>query len=468
MAYQLYLIRRPDRQASDGASPDVFDLQKYMVEDGWEQGTPQPNQDRVDEAITLHVKPDEGASQNDDGLAEIMHALDLKIRQIATGQSLLSEYGVWLRAKQFSESQARQAYITAARRSQTLKVRTMFSAAQDYVISDYVLGLTRMPFWEAQASRTIAPDGDVIDINGGMFTYQFITGILGDAPYRVAKLAITPVTDDVLTEFWIGVRGNYYYNVNVANFQPVWNLKDAYYYSDVAIEADSDALSGSRLTCDFDTHPEEVTRAIMKASQATANPDDQVGNYNLLLRAAMSDGSSEALVRVGSGFYGGTNEFAFGSHELISGTGYKYYEVGNVSLPSSYVPLQDAGLANMALKVKAQRLSGSGSLYLDVIGLLPAEHSLHFKDASVQTVESELYRFAEVYVLPNDVVAGKSYDTSVSQPVDNLDIDSSNWGLPPQSINVVCVAQGSASFKGVNVGMSLQCFPRWDSLRGVY
>ncbi len=474
MPYELYLIRRPDLQASDGEDPDIFDLQKYLAGEGWAQGTPQPNQDRIDEAVSLHLKPDAGEAQDDDGLALLMHALDLKVRQVAIGQSFLAAQGIWLRAKQSTETKARQSLVTAARRSPTMKVRSLHSAANDYVIADYVLGLTRMPYWEAQEIRTITPEGGgTLDTNGGMFAYDFDSGILGDAPYRVARMVLTPETNNVLTEFWFGARSNHYYDVDPANFVPVWNLAIADHQgTDVESDTDANALSGTRLTCSFDTHEEMVERCTMTASRASPSyPNDQIGTYIILLRAAMSDGSSEALVRVGGGFHGGssTTEFAFQSSELVSGTFYRYFELGTVSIPASYMPLRDGFLLfTAALQVQAQRLSGTGDLYLDSLILVPAEHHLHFTQANVQDIGGGSTRFTEVYTLPDDRVMGKAYDLTLEQPMGNLDIDDARtWALPVQSIDVVCVAQGSVtSFKGVDVGVSMQVIPRWDSLRG--
>jgi hypothetical protein len=119
MAYSLYLIRRQD-MTSDGPTPDKFDLQKYLTDEGWQQGSPQGDEPSVDEAIMLHLKPDSG-TYTDNGLATIVRPL---IEGAAGQRRSDSQIMAWLRAKQYNETY--RAGLHSARRSPQVRCARHF------------------------------------------------------------------------------------------------------------------------------------------------------------------------------------------------------------------------------------------------------------------------------------------------------------------------------------------------------
>src|SRR5512139_405083 len=287
MLDNLDLVQRPDR----GSDVDVLSILDWVkLPDGWSQAASN-DETPADETLTLNIDAD-----NHDDLASILQDLDEKIKQVKWAQHPLEPNGVWLRTQLKNETNTRQAYITRARRGAARVTQPAMSSAGLY---QYIFGLTRTPAWESP--DLISEDIAAIDCLGGMV--ELSAAIDGDLPARVALASVYPISSATFNQFWMGFRGDRF--GTAANFEPVWNCflaQGASWGADTDDEDDADAIGGFRMAVTFATVPTLAKRLIIDAQDITAtNYADQVGRYQVLLRAKMTDAST-ALVRIGYGF----------------------------------------------------------------------------------------------------------------------------------------------------------------------
>lgn len=454
----LQLVKRTD----GGADIDSVDLMSLPIElqyEGWRQATPtQQGQDTVDDVITLLMN-----GGNDNALATALQSIDTKVKQTQWAQDPLNPIGVWLRSRLSTETNTRQAFIKELRRGE---LSTTDPLAYNSVLQQYSLGVTRMPVWENTSASTLG--GSKITGNGGKVSYT----IAGDAHARVA---IAQATSDVnITDLWYGVKSDRY-GVTPANFVPFWPLyQSKVTAADIATASDSTAQAGTRIQCDFSALATMRNISSPIISDITANYSDQRGKYNVLLRA-MTDplGDIKVNVRIGVGYRVSTSYRAFSylPRTQIGGfaapSGWVNYPLGVVSLPP-VGGFSTQGLSKVCLTVQAEKTDGtSGSLYLDGLFLVPAEHNIHIHhNAAFSGSGTKSY----IMTRPDQKKYSILYFDTSDYIFDSSPPDDETWSIPSGSGVIACVAGYSggivAAASSVLITPTFTVYPSYSSLRG--
>jgi hypothetical protein len=460
---RMMLIYRSDL----GAIIDYLDLLSApyeLAKYGWQQSSV-TDQEGIEEVLTLHL-----TAASDDALAAAVQALDLKVKQVELSKDTLQKNGVWLRTQLPGETNARQAYIVAMKRSPKIDILGPLMGNTTPTIAEYQLGITRR-MWEATTYQTIS-DRSGLSINGGYST-MLNSFVPGDEPARIARCVIGQTSDNDLNEFWIGVKDERYGNTALL-FDPVWNWHKGTIIADTGTteETDSDALDGSALVVDLDAHPEKLQRATLNINQEKVSDfSHQIGHYTVLLRAHAEVGTY-ALVRIGSIDAGGswralTNRYAYKGWQQITYDEYLYYNMGNFSIPAWQVA-DDYAVNNFEFSIEAQFQSGlAGSLSIDSIVLVPYENSLHI-DIGTPSVDQD--NDLAIYTTPDQRLYAVLYDTTSGDAPEGYEIpQQNNWSIPPGTSRYVLVAQNKAGGLGYTTGvvsLSLDVYPRYQTLRG--
>lgn len=452
---QLQLVKRKDTDNSDIDLVDLLSLPTELQYEGWQQATPaQQGQATVDDVITLLLN-----AGNDDTLAATLQSLDSKVKQVAWAQDPLNPIGVWLRSKLATETYSRQSFIKALTRS---PLEITDPLAYQSILKGYNLGVTRMPVWEDVLASSIT--SSAITAHGGKVSYS----IAGDAHARVAK--VKTASSGTFFDTWIGVKSDRY-GVNPANFVPVWTvLTVASGATGATKTADATAVSGFKIAQNFTSYQDMRPLALAITGNQTANYSDQRGKYLVLLRAQTTDATLITNVRVGHGFYSGsTPVFSYMPRYQIGGAaaaaGYRYYPLGTVKIPPiDGIFEQSLGLSSLI--VAAEKVgTGSGSLYIDCLVLIPAEHimSTSFVTSGVGYT-SAIFQY--IITRPDQRGYSILYKDSTLELFESALPIATNWALPSGSGVMVYAAQGATSGLSDQLTPTLTVYPSYSSLRG--
>ena len=455
MAPQLSLVRLEDL-VSDIDSINLlsggFDLRE------WIQAIANEGDTSASEVLTLKIT---GTSQ--DNLASLVQSLDEKIKQANWRKDFSERYDVWLRAKMGNETNARQALILKAMRSPSTMLFDVVAGSNN-IAREYQLGLERAPWWEDSFPYPSTTAITGVNSIGGIATLT--ETIRGDVNARLIKLTIVPVSPSNLSQFWIGWKTARF--GNPANFLPVWSLNLGSNYNDTSDTVDASAYNGNRITTTFATQTGLVRRVqVFVNNVAAITAQDQRGVYSVLLRAKMSD-SSVARARLGYGFGIADPNISptFNSRQIISGTGYKFYEMGDVQIPSPSLPTSFL-LNHFVIELDAERISGAGALHSDCLVMIPVD------DSSIRlTTITDLTDQRRVIVFQESDDQIKSTVEAIGEPgaiVIHMEVKSRNWSLPANDAfpRLVFAAQGSTvQDKTHSADFTYTYTPRWATLRG--
>lgn len=365
MACSIKLVRLDDFIA-DVDSIDLAADGYALAEDGYFPTVAPIGAKSVLETITLKLQ---GTSKDD--LAAMTQEINDKIRQVQwwIEDPGVERYQVWIRVQQENETYARQAMILNIVPPENVRLFTPEEINQNY-IGEYQIGIERTPFWEDPYPYPTTTAKTGINIIGSSTALS--ETVNGDVPARLAFVSLAAGSSQNITDAWMGWKSNRF--GTSANFVPVWSLKDSSnLYNATTTASDTAAYSGTKITCTF-TPATLIIRAEIEINQvAPSNPADQRGTYSVLLRAKMSD-TSIARARIGYSFSAGAGPLSpiYRSRQIISGTAYKLYEMGKVSIPPFRIPNADT-LTNFSIELDVERLSGSGAFDADCFILIPTD-----------------------------------------------------------------------------------------------
>jgi hypothetical protein len=458
MAMTLKLVRLDDF-TSDIDSVDLTAGGYSLALDGYQPTVAADGDYSVTESITINIQ-----STSTDALATLVQALDTKIKQIGwwIDDQGVEKYQVWLRVGLNGESNTRQAMLLSIKPPEQLP---LFNRLIDnnFLLASYTFAIERTPYWEGAPITEVNKTG--LNALGGSTALS--AAVNGDVPARLQRVKIATGSElMIMSNAWIGFKTSRF--GTAANFISRWGLSGGIYGDDTSGASDSTASTGTRVVTTFAGTPGLEWRVNARlAVSASVNPSDQRGTYQVLLRARMNDSASKALVRIGYGF--NINHLAYRARVVVSGSLWHLYEVGTVKIPP-YRTYNYNDLTSFIIGVYAQRGSGTGSLYMDCLVLIPIDDGaigVTTKPGSLTGVGGT-ERIA-VYQAPDGAIHGThdwgsaSHDIAVTQP-------QGSWSAPNDATApLIVVAADDYSFGSVlndTVNVSYIYIPRWRTLRG--
>jgi len=321
------------------------------------------------------------------------------------------------------------------------------------------LTLQRHPFWEhlGWESKTFSTHtvwGGVKDLTSEA-VYQ------GTAPARIVKVSITELSGNP-TDLWVGIRPE---REGHGDYDPLWEAEDGTIVdtTDTSSSADAGASGGNQLECDFANDDTLIERFKITLNQAHSGDDfdHYIGRYLVLARAKVTGGSAIGGVLK----YGYPDSVVARNEERVLDEAYwRLWELGEVQIPPHPYRSgmhETTFLREFTLSLWLERLSGSGTVYIDCFYLIPSEHLCTIHKLSDATYNAT----ADILTLPDDrvfpVVKKSSY------PNTNAELAPRNWYLPVDP-GFLCWAYdepGSNHSLVVTSAVAVHHIPRWKMYR---
>jgi hypothetical protein len=458
-----------------GSDSDVLALLPWLkIPDGWTQAAAAEGAAAVDEVFTFNIPADDH-----DDLADLLQDLDLKLKQIVLARGPLQPIGVWLRTQLKHETSPRQAYLLAGKPG---ALRVTSPAIWSDRLTQYPLGLTRMPLWESDDADALT---GTVSTQGGTLAYSLEIARDFIESSRVRLLQVAPVGSvggpQKITELWAGAKGPRFGDASV--FEPVWECADVnHYWDDVGvswIETDT-TRSGAELVCGFSTVATMTPRVYFSLADFLPEGDRpaQAGTYQVLLAARVT-GSLKARVRGGEGYASATvsgsvvtkhhSQYRIGDRQDVTSATEKLIPLGEFSLPPAFPGADLATIDYSALRVEAEAVSGSGTLVMHRLILIPsAEGYLYVKAENGVTYSTELQQRLDIYHRPDGRATGSVMAVGDGFISDMVQPEPHDWGLPcgVEAGGVMVFAASSDATLAAQIHVTLNAVRRYASLRG--
>lgn len=457
----IKLTYAPDGEV-DQAELNLLDFVQgiTLAEGGWVPQIATGDQATVTETLTFRAK----ATSHDDFASRITQILDDWKIKIAWSQDYTQRQFVWLNARWKSETNIRRAVV--------YKLDYSFGNESSpfgvYVRDDsfaptLTIVIVRGAYWESPDQVLLANSVN-INMTGGTDLLE-ASGIdyvvVGDVPSRIYDTFF--LYSASLRYVWAGFRASR--NGVLANFVPAWDLFHASYLlatsSDTVVAADATTRNGvSAVFITFASTAALATRVRINVADITANKEDQRGTYVCLMRARIPSGTARARISSGFGNASYSNAYFINPRVTISGSSWFLYNMGILRLPA--INRQAGGfndvMAQAAVIIDAERVTGSSNLVLDCLILIP------YNDAYMEFDTGNNSADASVYVNADFTTA--AYDSNTIQAAS---IQQNAWGMPANNEAPLLVLAGQTATAHVlttTTALSAFVTPRWRTLRG--
>ncbi len=331
------------------------------------------------------------------------------------------------------------------------------------------LALEHMPWWEETSYGTAT--AAAVQMAGGTATGLSVTR--GDLSSRINILELGNYTGTALDDVWIGIRPAY---SGTASFKSRWECEYgtnvSTTYGTASDVADAAAINGTAVQCTFADNTTMGQRFRIGAwSVIGSATDDMAGRYLALGRLKCGT-STEFLVDLyhGMGQLGSTPQgIELVGETKVSNNLYKLVELGNVQMPPPGMKIFDDIIAKgydtyvePYLYLFAQRISGTGNLWMDCIILIPSDHLLTIKNAGYSNGAFDLLE----YCSGSD---GKSivfrYNSSAAHSeIVEHSVNDFTW--PADNGLMILAGQGTVTHQGTAlVAVTLNSYPRYSLLK---
>lgn len=239
-----------------------------------------------------------------------------------------------------------------------------------------------------------------------------ISAIDGSAAGRMRSMGV--LNDDsgagTVSNVWMGLRAA---NEGTTSFESLWECEDGTAGTDHALATSANASpsagSNNYVVINFAT-PSLARRMYISVDDVIGdtNFDHFLGRYLVLCRCMLSSaGTVDLQMRTG---YTGTAQADLTKAETIpiTNTSYEFVELGEISIPPFGYKFQSLTLDLMryyAIHIYAERISGTPSLYLDCLVLIPSEIMFTMEDVALAYLDSAellIDRDGRMAVLPNN------------------------------------------------------------------
>lgn len=247
-----------------------------------------------------------------------------------------------------------------------------------------LLTLTRHPLWVETPDITIRTPLSVSSCGGAT---AFLTQA-GTAPGLTRLILSAPNGQATpMTKAWVGILPT----TNVARtwFNPVLSLSAGTAGTDATSKADpgGNDLGGNTIEVTFATHTDLHARASVALSNIDADGthwESWTGVFRVLCRYRVDAGTTSVGLQLKWG--GPTTPTANLQYapEIVgtASTVYHFVDLGEITIPLGR--LLASYYSDVQLQVWAERFSGAGTLYLDALTLIPAEHMVTLENANIK------------------------------------------------------------------------------------
>ena len=322
---------------------------------------------------------------------------------------------------------------------------------QDAVLAR--LSLLRHPFWEE-----ISPTDDSASIGICFGATDTITDVPGDVPARIQYAAVGPFITDDFTKVWMGIREK---GVGYDDFESVWECEDGTNYNGASDAVDATASGGDKVqkASPAATLTQYWSMTVEQACTAGGHNSyaHQYGSYLILLRCKVDSGTVGLQLH-----YGYSSGDTIPAEEVfITNTAWQLVELGNVQIPPSALEsLMDSSYAQETMiSIYAEQVSGTSTLDLDAICLIPTSHFASATDADLKYygMNAGAVRF---YTQPNDDQGG--YGLLAGVPNIGVKATLQDFYLPAGNSIVVWAATDDTSHDlSEQLSIGFRYFPRY-------
>lgn len=461
MAEQIKLVQYYDIQG-DGTALDLLDSSGggwCLREGGWTPAQSNFDGKHVYETLSLRVV---GAAANHNSLSTELQYLAAQIEAMKEFKANRLNKGLWLRVQAASETNGRQSPIYGMRGGRQITPAN-YAYRTKAQIPNYLLTIERAAWWESTGLRNYTTGvGTYANVVGGVWNYGDNDG---DTIARLARLTVATTTAGAgYNEVWGGFRTGKY--GTLANFQSTWSLRKGAFGTDTTggtSHVDATCKDGYRTDCTFATSEALVRRVTCEVQDISANYEDQRGEYLVLLRCKLS-AAGEVRVRMAEGF---SSNAAFRVHyrqSVTEASYWRYYPLGTVKIPPGGIQ-SDARVYSQyfALGIDAERVSGSPTLYMDCLVMVPVgEGGFYLSDGDISFTTTT---HSVIVNTPDEEVLGYNFTSgNVAKSVNNPQI---NDGVPAGNGSLVLACQGSLGSDVLHdFYVGLWFAERWYDLRG--
>jgi hypothetical protein len=472
----LKLIYTQDNQTTP---TDTFDLMCFtgnkgfqIANNGW---VPIIGSGKVQESLTLHAKGD----SQDEVIAYLETILKKWHNYVLWSQDYAEERSVWLQVQWENETNIRQARLVSF--NFQINSSPFGEFWQNANFTEATVTFERME-WEqgpAYPSSIFIPAGQ--SVFAGVIALPSSI-VFGDVNARVVNMNIAGNTTFTAGRVWAAFRRNRH--GEPLSFVPTWNASKATMLSDSSAGADTTAINGQRVTTIFTTATikRRFNLYLTNAISPATTYNEQRGKFLVLMRAMVSDDTTITRARIayGTGSASGNNFTTLTRVEITTPLPiiktWKLYEMGVVSIPNARVPRYSSAANNALLMdyfigVDAERVSGTGYLYIDSLILLPVD------EAFVKTTNDAvpLASGKQWYIFQNDLSDVSGYTGTTTSVDAGFEVEQRSFGVPPKidqdNIGLIIAGDDVGTDNihgGVTLGViNLSYIPRWTLARGV-
>jgi len=418
----------------------------------WTQATPSTGGPTI-ETLGLRVR---GTSTNN--VADILQSIDQKIRESTYYFSGIDLYPVWLYAGAVGETELRRAMVLNMQGSPGRSMMD-YVFSNTHQLNEYTLAVERVPFWE-DVSRT-----NYSISQRPAHKFELGTTIGGDAPARIDCVDISGWQAYKWSEVWLGFRTDRL--APRANFDPEITFTEGFGRVDTTI-------TGGVASCAFVTETLQE-RVYLRMKNLSGMEAYYRGEFQVLLLASVGSGMTVNL-RLKHGFYTDDNEatdntwIAHDNRVQLTSTSVQLLDMGVVRIPFTRGVESNTFFEGHALCFDAELISGSGTLTMSKIILIPRNEGFLYLKAGVESAYATITTadIARIYTHPDGSVEGHWYDDGV--PGKALELSTSNWSLPVGDSLVCWAANRTAANGGYVAGhelnLAFRYFQRWRTLKG--
>ena len=201
---------------------------------------------------------------------------------------------------------------------------------------------------------------------------------------RIVSFYSPPAAGHTVDKFWVGLRPVATY-AGFSNMELVWPLEDAGTYgTGTAYATEAGSYGTQVLEVDFATGGGSAALAMRARLSVedyiTGANTSMLGGYQVLLRYKL-EASTDVAVRAGiSESSAGYQYAAYNSmqYDLTADAAWHWLELGYMRFPPSgkRAAKETIGvdIGQLSVWLQAERISGTGSLFMDCVQLIPYEH----------------------------------------------------------------------------------------------